>query len=529
MAVKFGALASSNDWADLRSSLAARPSPCLTDLTDTFRAAGAKSFLIETQYIDRDFSSSHSEFYSSLFRPYQKYCRRVHFFASDLATPLGQKTSPEEVVEAVAGVSDDYLGFVVLRPIEIAPVSWAVVAQGKFCSANPQSEIPVHASYSVHVLGVELKVTGAPITQQDTRIGSCAQAAIWSVGRHFHTKHGGPWSSLPDITKSALIPTDAAVSMSLPAGSRFLTTDHMARALRAMDRHPLRYEVSGTSANARTHQIINRYLDSGIPVILALSSSTKPIGHAVVAVGRKYVTNPVLSGIKRPTTAEGTSHFYVLDDQRGAYRELPASNANRAANYEWTLDDCSEIIVPVPSKVFMPGEIAETMSWNALKSVINSRSATLSARGLDPIDQSQLDADFEQIAIADECVARTYLTFGWKYRARMLRNSVPSSFKRQLLQLPLPRYVWVTEFSKPSESFDQDHCRRRVHAHCVLDATGGQYFDSVLAIHVPGMIQVWNYELDPARSKAIIDRAEPDAFYWPKVRGWSDYQYCRVI
>ena len=466
-----------SDWDGLSAEIGGRKAPkeVVKGVLSDFEGAGALTCIVESNYIDRDFSAAYSAFYSGLFRPYLKHCRRVHFFSDDLIPHVGAGKSAQEVSDYIQSKSGDYLGFIVVRPIEHAPIGIAVISADKVFSAKT-SEISVCAEYSVHLLGAELRVRGVPLTQQDTRVGACAQACIWTVGRHFHTRHRGPWYSLVDITELALKPMDSTTSQSLPAGSSFLTLDNMVRALRAMDRHPVVSVKPDKGVWSRPPaEVVYRYLDSGIPVILGLRGQGAAIGHAVVAVGREITPTPAAPIDAKPTLAEGVTHFYVCDDQRGPYKKLPVHESDRTSDYPWVLEtDCEFMIIPLPAKVFMTAEVADVVARGYLRQVLPERGDILKAAGAPEPDAALVDADFEGQALADKVVSRTYLTFGWKYQARMLRNSVPDELKGNLLFFELPRYVWVTEFSKLEDSYADDPCVSRVQAHVVLDATGSR-------------------------------------------------------
>jgi hypothetical protein len=275
------------EWAAFVASLnGGVPNLLLQNLVDRLRSAGAISALWENAYIDRDFSAAYSAFYSTLFRPYRKFCSRVHFFASDVA-PILALADISDVIAGIEGEAKNYLGDIVLRPLAHAPVSSAHLAAVAL-AGDPAQEVSVRSVFKIHVLGVELKVDAMPLTQQDTRTGACAQATMWMAGRHFHNRHSAPWFSMPDITEIALNPTDSGITRSLPAGSEYLTQDNMVRALRAMGRHPVMYAPDAIVAgalvwqNVRPKDIIARYVDSGIPVLLGLQSAGTAIGHGLV-------------------------------------------------------------------------------------------------------------------------------------------------------------------------------------------------------------------------------------------------------
>src|SRR5438552_7644852 len=50
---------------------------------------GVRSVVVERRYIDLDFRSEHSRFYSGTFRRYPSVCHRLHFFSEDIDVPDG--------------------------------------------------------------------------------------------------------------------------------------------------------------------------------------------------------------------------------------------------------------------------------------------------------------------------------------------------------------------------------------------------------------------------------------------------------
>lgn len=518
------ALGSAQDWADLLNLISNAPPGPTTALVELYKSIGATGCIIEAPYIDRDFSAAYSAFYASLFAPHSKYCRRIHFFRNDLQQVV---TAPDAEAKAVtlASLSPDYLGFLVLRPLKHAPIGTAVVSQSH--AINASTEITVRSRYSVHLLGAELRVEGVPLTQQDTRIGACAQASIWIVGRHFHNRHGGPWFSMPAISELALNPTDGAISTSLPQGSAFLRLDNMVRALRSMDRCPVVYAPNGqqgarpTWGRPKPHEIVNRYVDSGIPVIVGLMpKGPDVIGHAVVAVGREAKSQVDLASLpSKPTAAESIAAFLVNDDQRGMFRPLPIEAAQLAgpnAATTWSLNqDCMYLIVPLPAKVYLPAEVADVLARDLTKQIEAARP------NLPPTSASPDPAHLAALA-SDGAVSRTYLTFGWKYQARAIRNELSADFKRQIAEMVFPRYVWVTEFSMPAVAFDQTPCARKVIGHVVIDATGSQFWESVLVAEVPGYAVTLS--ANGGYNATPTNRDQP---YYAKTRGRMDFEQCR--
>jgi hypothetical protein len=141
----------------------------------------ASSILIEPHYFDRDYLAEHSAFYSLSTRGYPNHCLRLHFFAG---TPLTRTR-----IEAAAGgdvavrseLANDYLGFIVVRPIVSAPFGRTVLKWWPDGSPSTPRVTRPSRRYSTHILGMELRVDGLAWQQQDQGVGGCATIALWSM------------------------------------------------------------------------------------------------------------------------------------------------------------------------------------------------------------------------------------------------------------------------------------------------------------------------------------------------------------
>ncbi|MGA9795497.1 MAG: hypothetical protein WBQ17_08165, partial [Rhizomicrobium sp.] len=436
MTVKISSVPLSNlaDWDSLKKELAPKANSgphagLITQLSE----ARAVSAIIEHEYLDQDFTEEFSKFYSKLFRRHTKVCRRFHFFSADVA-PILKLQDPQKLSEELQNTaSDHYLGFIVVRPVIHAPIGRTVISAPK-SPAGMASKLLVRATYEVHLLGASFKVEGVPMIQQDTRVGACAQASIWIAGRHFHAKHRGPWFSVAQITEEALKPVDTMLSLSLPAGSAFLGPDNMVRALRAMAREPIPYIRQDLFGRGKTGWALDpsaaicRYIDSGIPVILGLAPldpKTSDVGHAVIAVGQTSRTLPADHKLpKNATRSEFCEAFLVNDDQRGPYLRLPVSPTSTVSQSPYNIaTHLQYLLVPLPNKVYLPAETAEKISWDLLRYYVQEIPKLKTDSTFDLGASATLSDDFV-IAIADEkAIARTYLTYGWKYKQRVVRNT----------------------------------------------------------------------------------------------------------
>ncbi|PJI38764.1 hypothetical protein [Ferrovibrio sp.] len=245
MATNIAKLEAQADWDNLKAAIDPRgKNQAVTNILAAARASGACSAMVEEEYLDQDFSTEFSAFYSKVFRRYTKICQRIHFFSAPLHPIFQANHEPKKISDELTALSDadQYIGFVVIRPIEHAPLGRVVLRAPKG-EAGTSAELLIRATYEVHVLGACLKVAGNTYTQQDSRIAACAQAAIWSAARHFHVRHKGPWISTVDVSEAAAKVTDQTLTQSLPAGSGGLSVDNMVRALKEIGRQIIKHSA----------------------------------------------------------------------------------------------------------------------------------------------------------------------------------------------------------------------------------------------------------------------------------------------
>src|SRR3546814_14630549 len=115
-----------------------------------------------------------------------------------------------------------------------------------------------------------------------------------------------------------------------------------------MDRHPV-FDLGKAAGEQGVgikplHEVIGRYLDSGIPVLIGLKGRDgATVGHAVVAIGRVMRERGDDDLPDDPPPAALISHLIVADDQRGPVCRLPVYKddvleAGAPGAYPWTID-----------------------------------------------------------------------------------------------------------------------------------------------------------------------------------------------
>lgn len=531
--ISIAPLRSKSDWEKLHQELDLKQiNHAISCMVAHLQALKVESCVIENHYLDQDFTDLYAAFYARVFKLHHKMCRRFHFFRSDLSRVFSGKTA-SEVFQGLSSeiVRQSYVGFAVIRPVRHAPLGRAILEVPP-APVDHRSELMVRARHQVHLCGVTFEIEGIALTQQDSRVGSCAQATIWMAGRHFHHKHRGPWVSTTAITEAATTLTDMGMARMVPAGSEALHPNNMLQALKAMERQPFVYTADKVDPatkrpiwTQRPVDIIHRYVDSGIPVILGLAPiGSDPVGHAVIVTGATYEkgTGRPLTTV-RPTRAEFARYFLINDDQRGANLRLPIQKGSPLAETPHSIEEnLLYVIVPLPKKVYLTGELAEELSWDTLQSYARQWPTKVKPE-LTGVDTTCAEK-FVAAIKSNSVVCRTYLTFGWKYKARMLANEVHEDFKADLIYHELPKYVWVTEFGTAESLSSLDLKDHFIYAHCVVDATGSKHWEARSVFHGPGLATRWFH--DPkdvyGNYRAVSTLLAADRGYRPKVRGAMD-------
>ena len=486
-----------------------RSSPCAEALVAHATDIGAKFAVLEEPYTDQDYSSDYLNFYASAFKDHLRYTRRVHLFTEDISGWFAKSLADQASDKSI---DSSYLGFVVVRPIRQGPIGRTLLRfpnLGKGLTARMAARAPSE----IHLYGKKLSVTSAPFIQQDRRIGACAQAAIWMAARPMHMRHKRTaWHSIAEITRMATTPTDAEVSQELPAGSAGLNPMHIIRALKAMGHQPLHHyfrDADGKPKSTPASEIILRYLDSGLPVVLGMTSDAGDIAHAIAAVG--YVE--VAGGVVRPGTTYDSfvRALIVHDDQRGPSRlipltaddidHLPRDRLLMEAEKVLVVDEIvSHMFVPLPPRVFLRAERADIVAADFLTLQAAAGFGEKLANEASDAAAKAAIADFYAKVRDEKLIRRTYLTSAGRYRHHLAKSSLSAPIKAELMTRQLPHFVWVTELMDPTSAQISSNGPRQLVGHMVVNATSStDPNNDLLMAHLPHVLI--NRDINPPADK----------------------------
>ena len=355
-----------------------------------------------------------------------------------------------------------------------------------------ESAVTCRAEYKASLLGVDLQVTGTAYLQQDARVGACAQVSIWAGMRHLHTRYGYNWMSVADITRLAT-PTAPDEATSMPAGSDFLTTERMLRAISGAGYQPLCL----TGPNIAS--AILPYVESGIPVILGLNIGAE-LGHAVTVIGRVFATQA------KPTDAaiDYVPAYIVHDDQGGPYMLLPVEHPAStphpfggdtimrnppSGTVELSASHATMAIALMSPRVFSTAAIAEVSARDRITQTLSMLPYVRQALVAGGESVNEGLTELQDAHANGNVVLRTYLTSAAGYRRHIADSAACDDLKDALLALHLPHFAWVTEIVTAGSYNHPSASERRTYGHTIIDATStGRDGDGLLALHIPGLL-----------------------------------------
>jgi hypothetical protein len=431
--------ASDDEWDELAADYGGDSdvSAPFNRIVEVVRENDCRTVVVENRYVDLDYRSEYAAFWAHRFQSPPPFARRLHFFGTLVAADQLHEL-PEEAVDA-------YLGYVVCRPILLGAVGRTVLRP----PASMEPSVTTAIVDEVTLFGTLLKVRGAPFCQQDTEFLRCAHAAAWMC--HYTAVRRGFVGRRPTATFSGVAPPLLSVHRSLP--SRGLTPHQVQAVFGAMDQPALTLDfdslprvpgvadptplsdhdgnrLPGGLWDTRMVSIICRYVNSGFPVFIGTAN------HAFTVVGW--------------TRENGEINFFINDDARGPYLRVdsPLTDAPRRP---WQL-----MMVPLPPKVYLSGEMAETIAYTTFTSLGAAAGASSSMTDL----ATGLGSGTVKL--------RTYLQDGSEYKRGLQERGLEDASRRILRLARLPHFVWVVEAHDTGRCQPGEPC---VIAEAVFDST----------------------------------------------------------
>jgi len=396
------------DYGQLDNILSPEFSPkAVAELLEQHLSPNVKGILAEYPYVDKDYRSTYYGFYAKKALRYDPFCFRLHFFTDrvSLSSDLELQTT-----SASNRLSDDYFGYMVIRPTGVTPIGRTVIS---IDAVNGFSGAVIDAEYHVHVLGHRLVVRGFPFMQQHTDIAVCAHAACWSILRHYSERYSHYAERLVyDITKMA--------STSEPGGispSRGLAITQASEVFSKAGMFPDLYARRDFKDNF--DRMLAAYVESGFPVFVSLAKKQ----HAIAVIGHGSPDRNLLqSSTNLQYCWDATNSLCVVDDNLMPYQMIDGLQPNL-----YKIDEIDGFIVPLPEKIYFTAEAVEYHIDDAIEN------------GVAGLTFGHLISPIARYFITTAATLKLYF--------RENKSQFPSDLYLALIELALPQFVWVVELS----------------------------------------------------------------------------------
>jgi hypothetical protein len=438
------------------------PTP-LRRCIDVARSLGAVTLVIETRYIDLDYRSEYSAHYSKQFLETPDATHRLHLFSSRLTKRTMWRLAR----------SEDYLGYVVVRPISTGLVSRALLPP----PPDLQDAVRTGVTEKVHFFSQDLEVTGVPFAQQDAQLGACAQASAWMC--HYSAVLRGDANRRPKADFTLKAPVSLHPSRAVPSGG--LTALQLGELFRTFELPALHYDVGRLPSPGLSWQpsdpvekpgvapglwddrivaIVCRHLNSGNPVLVGTWN------HAFILCGYRRTNTP------KPSWIEFVRH----DDQTGPYTLVSDVLRDVAPDTGKAYGPWQMMQVPMPEKIWLAPEVAERKGAELLLALSNEVATAYPAKPF---------LDLKELIALNRLRMHTYVVESSVFKANLLARGLATNVRRAYALARLSHYVWVVEAVDKALRDAGDPC---VLGEAILDATSSDEDPQQLAVHVHGVM-----------------------------------------
>ena len=383
---------------------------------------------VETDYVDAMYRDEYYHFYSTKLHNYNRFCIKMTFFKPGHLSP----SRPVDYKYAEQ-IKDDFVGFLVIRPLKSCIGRNVIAPEAKKDGLNDIEICRSHVRTTA--LGLKVQVEGFPHSSQDGEMMSCAETTLWSIAEYYGHKYPNHKPVCPSEILKAMRPT--ARQRQLPSGglsfeqiSVGLCSFGFSTQIYNLYKHDWKNDKYDLLPDMK--EVLLCYIESGFPLALCLQNTSKTLGHAAVCVGHPSVER---TGNIESEQIRGVNYFIwnrsvdtivMNDDNVSPYQKADIIHPTTYYNLkEWDDVLLMRFLVPLPSKVYLDAFKAIKLSKIIMRLLLNAPS---------------------------DSVIRTFLASSRSFRDHIaMSQSIDADVKRLLLDMNLPRFVWISEISSLEE------------------------------------------------------------------------------
>lgn len=383
--------------------------------------------VIEYPYVDKVYRNSYYRYYAGKAEQTSRDCIRLSFLIDTKPTLANKEMNPDLWTLL-------YRGFMVLRPTELNVVGRSCISPSVY---NRNDFVICKTSIPASVNGLKVSTEAFPASSQDVETMVCAETAVWALMEYF----GNRYAEYTPVRPSHIINLLKSKSFERQLPSMGLTNDQICYLLKNLNFQPV---IQTITDDADGYSQIGTFVESGIPVILTINNRDEYdarhvdelIAHAILCIGHENVSPAAIDNAVVETTDDGIDivdydkiekKFVFVDDNYPAYcmdylSEPTARYDNVLQDKEsWLACKIKFSIIPLYEKILLMPGLVKIMATNFLH--------------------------YLSIPDGTELTMRTFLASSRSYRNYVSRNNMPQRMKDLILNLYLPKFVWVVELS----------------------------------------------------------------------------------
>ncbi|HJH28447.1 MAG TPA: hypothetical protein C5S51_01935 [Methanosarcinaceae archaeon] len=377
------------------------------------------TYVIEDDYIDKDYLIDYSKFYARSFQDINKFTKRLHFFSESFTNEDFSALLSNGNKNIFQKLANSYLGFIVVKPIRNirgdALIGRTILKTYPNEVNNGDKRYYLNETHQVYLFGIPLEVKSLPFQTQDTVVGACATTACWTTLQPLKSLFGIQKDSPFEITeKSVLIPS--LENRNFPNNG--LTILQMKSYFNSINLETEFIDINNieklknyTNNDDVVADAVKAYIKMNLPIIatLKLFKEEKVTDlHAAVISGFRH-KNGVLN------------ELYVHDDQIGPYcKTLPNENFSRWIN-EWVnVNGYTDVLV---HKLMIPIYPKIRLSFNSIYQIYLDYKRKLEIR-------------------SEGLIPDLYLIEAKKYKNYLCKHCIFDN-KEKILRKPFPRFLWI--------------------------------------------------------------------------------------
>ncbi|MBP2665521.1 MAG: hypothetical protein H6Q76_501 [Firmicutes bacterium] len=316
--------------------------PQLTYIYQYLLDIGAKSVLLEREYLDKDYLEDYASYYVKCFNNGGHKCARLHFFSEENVNHkyIDDVLNIGRSSKNYKPLIDSYLGFMVVRPLPLTFIGKTCVKKYPKINQAGSEKVCISRAYKVDLFGIPLSVESVAFQEQDRVVAACATTSIWAA---FHAME---WNSEKQIPSCSEI-TTRAINHVQNSNNGFPNKGlSIKQILRALDVEGLRYYHEDVRKRTldELYETVRIHISSGVPLILCADvfeydrdtkqKKSERLGmHAVTIVGY----------------SEAHKGVYLHDDRLGPFvygAPEPEGWALKRRDASGVWLDAEELLVP---------------------------------------------------------------------------------------------------------------------------------------------------------------------------------------